>query len=234
LLTRLVDQTLFASVSDSLGRANDGDAKDEEFEIPANWKPGAAANRLQWFLLIGSRFAPGAAEAIFPRRSWPWTVVREAGFYIQGKGTYTHTEIGNLLVSEDIGPLGCLAIAHLLALANSEGAKLFATKGKVGGLTVAEFRKDTRLLTQGDALLAQLTRKVAAILREAEPAEIDAVAELLPAEFAAWLRKSAADVRLGADRAAEDILRDSLDELWLTFLQDWTRRELDKLTQTGD
>ncbi len=236
LLTRLLDETLVASLrkATSTGGEDNKGTDDEKFKIPSQWKPGGAPpNQVQAFILIGARVLPGAAEALFPRRSWPWTLARETAFFVHGKRTHTGSEMGNLLVSDEIGPLGCLAIGRVLAFAHADGARLFATKGKVGELTTAEFRKDTRLLTQGDALLARATRRMADILRDAGPAEIDAVAEILPAEVASWLRQSATALRLGADQAAEDILRDSLDDLWLGVLKDWTRRELDKLSQLG-
>ena len=59
------------------------------------------------------------ADALFPRESWPWTTAREAVFVVSGAGTYTGLELQRIYESNEVGPIGYLTIAELLAQIDS-------------------------------------------------------------------------------------------------------------------
>jgi hypothetical protein len=87
--------------------------------------------------------------------SWPWSVFREFVFTLAGQGKYTATELQALLNSEDLGPLGCGAIASILSSINAGMAEEFARKG-LKQLSAEKLQKDFGVLLEPEAGLGHL------------------------------------------------------------------------------
>ncbi|MBM4042653.1 MAG: hypothetical protein FJ290_29545 [Planctomycetes bacterium] len=222
---------LAAALAEEVGASLDSLAPDEKpiegrpFDLPLPVGQGTGEGLVQWFAL---RVLP-ATDALFPRCSWPWMLAREAILVACGMGKYTGEVLPMLYGSDQMGPVGFLATARLLSLVNPRMARAFAARG-LERLSVAEFRKDYRILLTGDTAAARLARRLAARLAEARGEDCEAVAALLgPAaggpfrEFARLLRERP------KDKAPADVLPAALDYWWDAFLKEQVRTGLQRL-----
>jgi hypothetical protein len=172
-------------------------------------------------------------NALFPKYSWPWTIARESVFLLANQTTYTDSELQRLYQSEDTGPMGCLVIAELLARLNSPSAKTFA----IGGLTrlgPAHFRNECRVLLEGQSGLARAFSNMASVLREMPSEELEALAAVLPADEATFLKECDRDLRSAPNEPLSASLRPALDAYWESSLRARVRQLLLKLSTPSE
>jgi len=109
-----------------------------------------------------------AANLLFSPGSWPRDLGREAALTLAGKGKRTGQVLERLYGSDEVGPLGYLAIAWLLDLAAAPSSPYFAKKG----LTVATakgFRKDVKVLIDGKGAIGRYILRLTTVLRRLSP-----------------------------------------------------------------
>src|SRR5262249_54653468 len=115
------------------------DSGDREFSVPME----AANQSVDPTIAMVCAWLLDSADALLPRDSWPWILVREAAFALAGEGRFAQAELDQLLKSDNVGPVGCLAAAFLLGKTNPRLARTFA-EGGLKRLTPAEFHRDYR------------------------------------------------------------------------------------------
>src|SRR5262249_20752310 len=94
------------------------------------------------------------SDLTFPRNSWAWTLMREAGFVLLQKGKYTQQALAEIYDSNQTGPIGYWVAAELLSQVQPVLARKFAARGATR-LSIEDFRHDYRLLFEGDTVLSQ-------------------------------------------------------------------------------
>ena len=113
---------------------------DEEFRLPGVGNENLFSD-WQTFLATAPWLAIGAADGLFPRNSWPWTISREIALNWAGHPKYFQQEMQRLAASRDMGPVGCLCTARLLRLWGLGGYRDVARRG-LKQLSAADFRRD--------------------------------------------------------------------------------------------
>jgi len=166
---------------------------------------------------------------LFPQRSWPWTVAREAVFVTSGREAYTMAELKRIYESKETGPIGCLTTSKLLSLVKSPLAHTFAARG-LERLSADDFRCDWQLVIEGESVLTQCLTRTAEAVSDLNDEDIEALVAILPPEHAAFIRDSARLLRKGKGRPLGEVLRPALDEYWEKALKKKIEAALKKLT----
>ena len=161
----------------------------------------------------------------FPKGSWPWTAAREAVFVLGGKGEYTRAELDRIYNSEETGPLGYLTIAKLLTYIQHPATTAFAQKG-MERLSAADFRKDYRLILQGESVLTESVVGMAQALRDLDDEDVDALAAILTPEAGEFFLRSVELIREGKDKPVGEALAPALDEYWNKALKQQVEAKL--------
>jgi hypothetical protein len=199
----------------------------EPFVVPAD-PPAttAAAHAMGTTMAFGLVF--GYVNEIFAKGSWPWTLAREGAFVAGGKGQYTGMELQRLYDSPDTGPLGHWAIAKWLTSIKSPHAKAFAAGG-LQKLSTSSFRRDMRLLFEGDTALRRVADNMLAALPDLDDEDVEALVRILPADTGSFLRRCVVQLRADPGRAFGEVLGEALDEYWATSLRPAVERQLREL-----
>jgi hypothetical protein len=212
---------------DSLFESNDPTG----FNIPADeteqalGKAMGKENPMAIISYVAMRFSGG----MFPKHSWPATVMRELALIAAGEGKYANAELERIFNESSTGPLGCLTVARLMASAgNPMSSRLFAQQG-LSRLDPEAFIRECNGLLSGDSGLAQSFDCVRRILRQMPDTELTALANALPAPEAGLLRESAAALKASPDAAPMTVLEPALKNYWLARLQQQLRENLEKL-----
>src|SRR5439155_1993565 len=86
LLHRLSVAEVLSPLDRLLKDEKTSDNQDEDFFIPRGQESPAADQNPQ-MPVVGQWLIRGSDE-LFPARSWPWQLAREAGFMLRGRGQY--------------------------------------------------------------------------------------------------------------------------------------------------
>jgi hypothetical protein len=215
---RAVDQQYFS------------DDKTNSFHVPSDALDQTMAQDkvLEFFtsyLFAGSR-------ELFPKHSWPRTVARETAFVLMNQSRYTSSELERLCKSEETGPIGFLVIAQSLANVDPETAKNIALDG-LTRLSAQDFRRDCNLFLRGESGLARSFSRLARALRALPDAELTALANVLPENYATLLRESAAALRTQPDAQLDLVLSPAISKYWDQCLRTEVRTCLFELAKPG-
>ena len=198
--------------------------KEAKFQIPVTADLGGSGG---WMRLVAMALVP-VGDMLFPRESWPWLLLRETACVLCGKGQYAMKSLAAIYQSEQTGPVGCLATARLVALANPPLSRAFAEKG-LERLSVADFRKDYTLFLEAGGEAAEGVRRLVETLRGLSPEEVDAVAIVLGPRAGHVARESIQALRgRHRDVSARDALSTTLEYWWEEYLREVVRAELSR------
>lgn len=170
------------------------------------------------------------ADRLLPQRSWLMVLTRETCFFINGRTRYLDQDMNGILTSDQTGPIGLLTAAKLLAKIPSPAARVFAAKG-LERLSPDDFRKDYRLLFEGDSILSQCAIKTAQALGELSPEDIEAFAAMLGPDEAEFLRESARQLHATKDKPIVAVLAPALDHYWDRRLKKWVETAFKQLAR---
>lgn len=171
---------------------------------------------------VAMRFNKG----MFPRHSWPDTVMRELALISAGEGKYANAELERIFNEPSTGPIGCLTVSKLLASAGSPmSSRLFAQQG-LSRLDPESFIRECNGLLAGDSGIAQSFECMTRILRQMPDTELEALANALPASEAALLRESSAALRASPEAGPMSVLGPALRNYWESSLVQHVRNSL--------
>ena len=173
------------------------------------------------------------ANEVFPRGSWPWTTARETVFVLNNQGQDTGQELRRLYESSQVGPIGYLTIAELLAEINSPYAAMFAQLG-LQRLSAADFRKDVGLLLEGDTALATCFQRMATALRQLPEENVRALAAVFPPKIGTYLLIASKLLRERPNDPIADVLPPAFDAYWEGSLRAQVERKLQELAVSAD
>jgi hypothetical protein len=127
--------------------------------------------------------------------------------------------LGKLYQSEDTGPIGCLTTAWLLTYVNVDMARVFARRG-LERLSVGAFRKDARLVLEGEKLAGEALLGLTRAVRGLADADVRALETVLAPELGEMVGGFLRTIRSQtADAEPEKVLADALDEWWNNALR---------------
>ncbi|MGD0896876.1 MAG: hypothetical protein ABR915_03505, partial [Thermoguttaceae bacterium] len=214
----LLDHGVFDPLDEWIVRSeNKPQATGEEFSIPgvgienwfSDWQKLWA--NLPWL-------GVGWADSLFPRNSWPWTLLRETALSRLGHSKYFPQELQRLAASRDMGPVGFLATARLLRLQGLEGCRDVAAEG-LRHLSVADFRRDFRAILPPGRGSTKALYRAAEMLRDWDAREIELVARPLLKQRAALIENLARQLRAQHGKPIAEAIDAILDEYWETTLR---------------
>jgi hypothetical protein len=221
--------------AEPLGRdlhAGMGFDDDRLFTVPED-KLGRSGQELSAMAAMLAGFVFQSADILFKKDSWPWTIPHEAVFVAGGNSQYTGEEMKRLYESPELGPLGCLALANLMAWLQNPSTNAWAQLGRQR-LTAMNFRDDCRLLLEGGPAMRQATSRLADACAQLTGADLDTVASLVTPKTAAQLRQAHRLLReRQPGRSVTDTLEPVLNELWQETLRDNLAQALKKFAAPG-
>lgn len=167
------------------------------------------------------------ADFLFPRGSWPSTLVRETGLSIAGRSDpkYFYAELTDLYASSKTGPICCLVGAAAFHSTLPRTAGGFAQKG-LQRLSVEDFRKDRDVLLDREHYLFPAVLAVVGALRTLDESETEVLLTGLPPDIKAGIQAGLARLRERSDVPTADLLDDALDDAWQGGWQSATERAL--------
>ena len=198
--------------------------EDKEFSIPVS--PTESPQQATSAMMAGmAAWVFRQCDQLFPKQSWPWTAAHEAVLVLSGKGKYADLELSRLYGSKEIGPIGYLTLAKLLAMVNSPAARAFAQRG-LTFLFVDDFRNDYRLLFEGNSPLSQSMQKVVAAIRTLSDEDVEAIAFVLPKGFGDFVRDAGRLLRRSEGQSDREIIALAMDRYWEQSLRSQVRAAL--------
>lgn len=214
-LAALLSQFKLASILAPLDRlaedVNGLAGQPGDFSVPYDEGSGKGT-RLDTIAVV-SRWLLLHSDELFEARSWPWTVLREACFTVQGKARYTDEALTGIYESSATGPLGYLAIADMLRNFQPPMARKFAARG-LERLSAADFHHDCRLFFEGNSISSQCCQRLAASLRAQDDEQVEALAKLQSPARGEFIRESSRRLRAAKDQPVLETLMPSLDVYW--------------------
>ena len=158
---------------------------------------------------------PIAVDAAFPEGSWPWTMCREAGFLLQGRGRHAMAELERLVADPRTGPLGHLTLSLVL---RKTGSHVLAREvARQGMRTVAweRFLEEVRVICSEQELLGQFVLALGEAAKDLGPAEWDLLAEMPEsAEAEAWVRSTGDWVEANRGKESWEFVEAYLEHYW--------------------
>jgi hypothetical protein len=159
---------------------------------------------------------------LFPRGSWPWTLLRQSVLAVAGADRGARGEWERLLASDEVGPVGCLLAAEALRGSDPQMASAFAQRG-LARLDADYAARDWKALLTADGVLPRMLLGAAENLRTLSRVEVDALADAADAAIPSSgeaVRAVANDLRASRDKPIAQALPDTLDRLWVISIQD--------------
>jgi hypothetical protein len=217
LLRQLKLEEVLQPLNQLLGKPAGLAGAEADFPIPLDLELGSASRSDLMGLLVG--WLLRRSDALFPARSWPWTVLREASLTVQGKGRYTDQALTGIYESGETGPLGYLTVARVLSKLQPPLARKFAARG-LERLSAADFRRDYRLFLAGDSISSQCCQRLAAALRDLDDQQTTALANLQSPARGEFIQECARRLRAAKDQPVLETLAPALDLYWEKELKD--------------
>jgi hypothetical protein len=184
-----------------------------EFRIPMRAPGDLTANPMQVLAQLAPIVALPFAEVFFPRESWPWTLARETGLTVMGRGRYTVAELQRLYESKKVGPVGYLVAAELLSLVNDRLKKLFAARG-LEVLSAAGFRRDVEAMLGPGHPPGKCAFLFLEVLGGADEKDVKAMAAAMDPQSGKLLEKWAGLLRKREGGPIKEIPPELVDAIW--------------------
>jgi TPR repeat protein len=173
------------------------------------------------------------SDELFPARSWPWTVLREASLTIQGKGKYTEPALKGIYEDGETGPLGYLTVAQVLSKYQPPLARKFAARG-LERLAATDFRRDYQLFLAGDSIASQCCLRLTATLRKLDDEQLAALVKLQSPARGEFVRECVRRLRAAEAQPVLEVLAPVLDLYWEKELRDQVAHMLRRQSLDAD
>ena len=168
--------------------------------------------------MIAGNFAFLAADACFPRGSWPWTVGRETAFALANQSQYLQPTLQEFYRDEQIGPLGALLVSCLVQRLDPRLANRFAIRG-LRDTSVDGFRHDFLPLVDESALAGRLLARTAIVLQEVDEPTVLRWIGNVPAADRAWVAAAVEQLRQQRQQPVDVAINLALEQAWLAGLR---------------
>ncbi len=170
-----------------------------------------------WVKLFGGLLLR-ANDALWPRGSWPWAVLRDATFLAAGKAGWVTNDLANLPQSSEIGPLGCLAAAAAFGRFHPHLAVPFARHGAAQSTTAA-LQADLELLVRGETAGQQFLRTTLQHVPAVENQHLRPLLKLLGTENLPLIQAGVSALSANPDQPPAETLRPVIERHWESDLR---------------
>ena len=158
-------------------------------------------------------------DKLFAARSWPWTILREAGLSLQGRGKYAGQTLKGIYESNETGPLGCLAVTELLNRLHDPLARKFAARG-LERLSPADFRRDCQMFLTGNSVASQCCQRLVTALRDLDNEHLTALTKEESPALGEFLQEGSRRLRAANGQPMLETLEPTLDSYWESELKE--------------
>ncbi len=214
-----------------LGKPAGAAGEDADFWIPVDLNLEGVTRSDLLGLIVG--WFLRRSDELFPARTWPWTVLREASLNVQGKGKYTGQALTEIYESSETGPLGYLAIAQILTRFQPPLAQKFAARG-LERLSTSDFHHDCHQFLTGESITSQCCERLAATLRELDDERVAALAKLQSPARGEFVRECVRRLRAAKGQPVLETLTPALDLYWEKELKEQVANKLRGLALDAD
>jgi hypothetical protein len=149
---------------------------DNPFTLPA---PARDMKTSTGIMAMMGEYALPFTDIVFARGTWPSTLARLTCFAMTGHSESLETELGQLSVSSDTGPLASLVAAELLSNTSPSLSKYFAQRG-LRDLSTAAFVKDIQSVLKRNAAGSQFITTVLKNIQNLDQSDLDSLRSSLP------------------------------------------------------
>ncbi|MBX3434540.1 MAG: hypothetical protein KF847_14560 [Pirellulales bacterium] len=177
-------------------------------------------------------FGPAIADAMFPRGSWPWTLMREASFAAaHERGLISsvrgaNRELKRIARARDTGPVGLFAATLFAASTKTMIDPTQFVDAAVRRLSDDSLATDVRLAVYGEYGFAAATRATFESFAALETRERQKLAAELPAPWGAVLEVVAQRIEQSPQRPIGQTIETALVEAWDDGLRDLAEAKL--------
>jgi tetratricopeptide (TPR) repeat protein len=193
---------------DRLGSGGDDDVA-EYFVVPspsrAEQANSWAGDTLGWIV--------DSAHQVWPRDTWPWAVFRAEAFVVCGADRQVAAELDPLVQSVDLGPVGALAAASVVADVDLRLARRLAERGR-RMLRPDDFRRDYLVLLQPESMVGELAANGLDLLTNLNEAQLTPAAGTADGVAGIWLSRLSRLLRERKNQPALEAAWPAFAELW--------------------
>ncbi len=218
VLGKLADRGLL-SIADSivLGLVT---KDDEDFTIPWVENPDRQFQPAHLYGFLAAQ----AADRVFPRDSWAWTLWRETSLVLAGLGQHAGTELNRLMADDRCGPSSYWMLAELLQMVDKP-------VGPIAQQGLRKFNEEAFVREWESALGTDLKPVIArtlASLRSLSDEDVAALTTLVDGPQPEWIR-IASQFRDATQPHAGEVTTDLLHGIWSTDLRGRLEQRLRQL-----
>jgi hypothetical protein len=210
----------YAQPPDDQEQTTDGFSVPNEFEALQSWEA--------WSMFLAQQ-AIVRSDDVFPRNSWPWTVVRDVALWETGRSKYCQGDASELWASKDFGPLGYLSLVTIFSLSdNPERSDTLRSIGEYG-LTkffVEDFERELRPFLDQSKLAGQCVCHLANVLRELDEDDATTLGSLFLGDRGNLLGHVAGWLNAFREEPMEKVLPEVLKEAWSAGLRSIVEQRL--------
>jgi hypothetical protein len=206
--------------------SDDEGQKGDEFSVPNEFEALQGWDALSMFLI---QQTITRSDDVFPRNSWPWTLVRDLALWETGRSKYCQGDVNELWASKDFGPLGYLSLATIFSMSDNPARS--DTLRSIGeyGLTkffVEDFEREVRPLLDQSKLAGKCVCHLARVLREMDEDDATALGSLFLGDRGNLLGNVACWLKSLRDEPMEKVLPEVLNEAWSAGLRSIVEQRL--------
>lgn len=190
------------------------DAEDFPFVPEAS-----ALSQLSWqeWLALWGGWVLRANDAVWPRGSWPWAIVRDATLIVAGKSRLAATELEAVAQAEDTGPLACLVAVRVFGRLDPELAVPFARQGALRATSEALLR-DLRALLGDETTGAEVSRRILTCSKYWQQEDLPALEPVWGADLLPLWREASAALVADRDLSPVEAFRPAVERRWTQSL----------------
>lgn len=217
-LGKLIDHGLLAGADTMVIAMTKKDG--ETFKIPAQPDPAQPFQLKHFYGFLVAQ----AADHVFPRDSWAWTMWRESSLVVAGLSQHTGTELNKIMSDARCGPSSYWLLAELL---NS----IQQPVGPIAQQGLRRFNREAFIREWETALGSELHPSVAATLealRSLSDDDVAALTALADGPKREWIR-IAGQMRTATEPRPDHTTADLLEGIWSTELRDRLEQRLRQL-----
>ena len=216
-LEKLVGADLFKPLEPIF--AGGTNAEEDILTIPlTDADAAAAANPLTY---VAAMVLAHSRELV-PHESWLETLARLIALRLVNEADRVEPEFARLTSGGQFGPVGYLALSGNVG---PEGARQLALKGLIEA-NAEGFVRDCRVLLDEEVVLGQILANLARAVGRLEETDLTALAALLSAPDADFLRRTAALMRQPPAQPVADVLQPALEQWWRAGMKARVQAEL--------
>lgn len=222
MLDKGVCEAFDRAVAKYIADSTSGD-EDDAFRTP---EPVVVSQPVDRNLAFCTACLATVADQSSPPGTWPMAIRQQAYAMLVGHGDAAARQIKRTCESDQNGPLCFLVSSAIFEYLNPVIARQMTARG-LERLSVEDFRKEYPVLLDAEYPIGECLHRMAALLRESDDRQLDALCALLSAESAGAIRQWVIELRQNPDRSTDQAVPALLDALWQSGLREHVKTAME-------